>query len=143
MDIPKIDQDSWGPSGWKFMHYIALKYPKEPTEDDKKNYFNFYNNLQFVLPCIKCAEHYKENLQILPLEKSLTNNIELFKWTVDIHNLVNTKLDKTTLTYEEAIKLYLDNPNENYDKLIIGAVVLLLLIIIYYCKKNNLIPRFK
>ena len=143
MDIPKIDQDSWGPSGWKFMHYVALKYPKEPSENDKKNYFNFYNNLQFILPCTKCAEHYKENLQLLSLEKSLENNIELFKWTVDIHNLVNTKLNKPNITYEEAIKLYLDNPNKNHDKFIIAGIILLSIIVFYYCKKNNLIPRFK
>ena len=67
MDIPKLDQDSWGPSGWKFMHYVSLGYPNNPTEEDKINYKKFYTSLQHILPCAKCANNYSHNLIKYPI----------------------------------------------------------------------------
>ena len=37
-----IKPSIWGPHGWKFMHYVSLGYPSNPTEEDKKNYKTFY-----------------------------------------------------------------------------------------------------
>ena len=62
MNVPEIIPKEWGPSAWKFIHYVALKYPKNPTEEDKKQYFVFFYNLQFILPCERCAKHYKDNI---------------------------------------------------------------------------------
>ena len=25
----------WGPSGWKFLHYVTFQYPIKPTVNDK------------------------------------------------------------------------------------------------------------
>ena len=33
-----IKPSIWGPHGWKFMHYVSLGYPNNPTENDKLNY---------------------------------------------------------------------------------------------------------
>ena len=48
----------WGPHGWKFMHYVSLGYPNNPSEEDKKNYKTFYTSLQHILHCAKCAHNY-------------------------------------------------------------------------------------
>ena len=47
-----IQPKLWGPHGWKFMHYISLGYPINPTSKDKINYKNFYYSLQDILPCV-------------------------------------------------------------------------------------------
>jgi len=36
-----IKPNIWGPHGWKFMHYVSLGYPVNPTESEKQNYKNY------------------------------------------------------------------------------------------------------
>jgi hypothetical protein len=95
---PKI----WGKYIWTSIHIIALGYPDKPTPDDKQNYKQFYTNLWKVIPCIKCANNYQKHLDELPLDEQLSNNTTLFKWTVDLHNIVNKELGKRQWTHEEA-----------------------------------------
>ena len=145
MNVPEIIPKEWGPSGWKFIHYVALKYPKNPTEEDKKQYFVFFYNLQFILPCERCAKHYKDNLLKNPIQSSLENNKTLFKWTVDIHNMVNKDLNKGEITYEEALNIYLHSNNKSeYDMYIKIAGGLSILLILYFLhKRYKIFSRFK
>ena len=34
--------DVWGPHGWKFIHYITLGYPENPTQMQKDKYKAFF-----------------------------------------------------------------------------------------------------
>ena len=82
----------WGPAGWLFLHSVAQNYPWKPTDEQKKNYLNFFTVIGKVLPCRYCRESYVEyikNLNISTMESRLT----LTKWLYDIHNKVNDKLD--------------------------------------------------
>ncbi len=143
MNIPIIEPTKWGPSAWKFIHYVALSYPENPTEEDVNNYFQFFNNLQFVLPCPKCSENYKRHLKDFPVQNSLTNNKELFQWTVDIHNEVNKESNKREYSYEEAIQIYLNPTNDQYTTYIqIGIILLLLLVLFFAEKKWKIFSRF-
>lgn len=102
----------WGKHLWFSIHFIALKYPSDPTEEHKKNYKEFFENLKMVLPCSRCREHYTEHLGIKPLtEDVLSSQLNLFFWTVDIHNLVNESLEKKTWSHEEALEFYSDRKN--------------------------------
>ena len=52
-------------------------------------------------------ENYKDHLQKLPITPQVLQNTKsLFKWTVEVHNLVNKSLNKRLLSYEEAYQLY-------------------------------------
>ena len=39
-----IDKNVWGSHLWYSMHFIALGYPNNPSNADKNNYKNFYEN---------------------------------------------------------------------------------------------------
>ena len=99
---------TWGPAQWHMMHTISFNYPVEPTEEHKKNYYNYFLSLQDILPCRYCRENYKKNLQVLPLDKKvLENRATLSRWVYDLHNLVNQNLNKPiTLSYEEVRDRY-------------------------------------
>lgn len=101
-----IKPNIWGPHGWKFMHYVSLGYPGDPTEQDKQNYKNFYTSLQHILPCAKCAQNYSHNLKKYPIDNHLGSRDTLVRWVIDIHNQVNTELNKKEYTYIEALDLY-------------------------------------
>lgn len=109
-----ISPKRWGKEGWKFIHYVALTYPSKPTEKDKAKYLKFFESLQDVLPCEICASHFREHMKQHPIK--METNRELFNWTVDIHNIVNTQNGKKILTYDEAFdELFKDDKEINPD----------------------------
>lgn len=87
----------WGPSMWFMFHLIAAMYPDNPTTADKANHAAFYRSLQHVLPCIGCRMGYATIITSEPTKMTarvFASRQSLFKWTVDVHNRVNAKLNK-------------------------------------------------
>jgi len=82
----------WGPGAWIILHSSAQRYPKNPTEQDKKCFKSFYVNLSYTLPCGACKESYTKFLDILPIDYFLGNRELLTFWIYTIHNFVNFKL---------------------------------------------------
>lgn len=93
----------WGPPLWHSIHTISFNYPIKPTEEDKKNYYNFINNLQNILPCKYCRDNLTKNLKELPLTKDVFKNRDsLSRYIYDLHEKVNTMLNKkSNLSYED------------------------------------------
>jgi hypothetical protein len=103
----------WGPHAWRFLHYISLGYPENPTEEDKNNYRNFFISIKNILPCSLCSHHYEENYNMMPLTYDILSNKELLvRWVIDIHNIVNKSKGKRVIPYEEAI-LLITSPEQN------------------------------
>jgi len=116
--MPPIGPDKWGVYGWKFIHHVALGYPKIPTENDKYNYKSFFSLLGNVLPCHICSDHYNNNLLIYPLtDEVLSDKIKFINWTIDMHNEVNKKNGTKIYGYDEALELIKNNYEiyESYD----------------------------
>jgi len=122
----------WGPHGWIFLHTVTINYPLEPTPQEKDAYRKFFNSLTSVLPCEKCAYHYKQHINEEPIEPALINRDALVRWLIKIHNKVNADLDKPQYTYEQVIEEYKYKVmNTGRDetlvyKVIIGALILLI-----------------
>lgn len=133
----------WGPHGWIFLHSITFEYPSQPTELDKKKYFEFFNNLHYVLPCVSCAKHYQEHLVKYPLtEEILQNKKTLTQWLIQIHNEVNKSLGKPVLTMNEVIQEYNQkihnklhqNTIHEYIPYCILISIIICLLILYFMK---------
>ena len=92
----------WGPPMWHILHTVSFNYPVEPTEEQKKNYYNFYSNLVNILPCRYCRENLCKNFKKLPLNKSVFKNRDsLSRYIYAIHEEINKMLGKkSNLTYE-------------------------------------------
>ena len=127
--MKSIGPNIWGPHGWKFMHYVSLGYPQEPTENDKRYYKDFYTSLQNVLPCETCQGNYIKNLSELPIDNALQSRDSLVKWVIDVHNKVNSESNKKELGYDEAIQLYLTDENPVLEYCF---KILVLIIILYF-----------
>jgi len=126
----------WGPHGWKFMHYVSLGYPNNPSEEDKRNYKTFYTSLQHILPCAKCANNYSHNLTKYPIDNHLENRDTLVRWVIDIHNQVNNETGKKEYTYEEALDLYNTKPKIFGDYLFKLIVLIIILYFLYQVLKK-------
>ena len=82
----------WGPSTWETLHCISFGYPKNPTEEDKNDYFIFFKMISKVLPCCVCRDHYSThissgknelNYDVMKCRESLT------RWLYNLHMDVN------------------------------------------------------
>lgn len=141
-----MQPSSWGKYLWTSIHFIALGFPDNPNDDDKNNYKNFFINLGYVIPCYKCSVNYKKHLKELPItNETLKNRHNLFKWTVDLHNIVNKELNKPLINLEDAYLLYSENfnlsdsitHNKEYIFLIMGFIIgVILTTILLFMPKN-------
>ena len=102
----KIPPSVWGPFFWHTMHIIAIGYPIKPTYGDKHAAKEFFESLQFLIPCQLCREHYKTYLKSMPVTPHLDRREDLFRWTINLHNEVNAKLEKPKVTEAESIRYY-------------------------------------
>jgi hypothetical protein len=107
MPYKNINPAIWGPNLWKFMHYLTLSYPENPTEEEKDRLFDFFENIQTLLPCEKCRYNFKNHLEKTPLSDDvLSTNISVVTWLFNLHNEVNKSLDKPELSYADFIDIY-------------------------------------
>ena len=98
----------WGPPLWYFLHSISFNYPINPTTEDKKNYYNFFLNLRYILPCKYCRENLKKNYQETKFSlKVFKNRQTLSNWVYDLHNHINIMLGKKVYsTYDKVRESY-------------------------------------
>jgi hypothetical protein len=96
----------WGPIFWHTIHVVALSYPSNPNYGQKRAAKEFYESLTELIPCPICREHYKQHIQKLPISPHLDRREDLFRWTVQLHNDVNTMLGKPTVSETESINFY-------------------------------------
>lgn len=86
---------------WKELHLY------KPHPDNRIN--NWWLEVYFTprvknINC-KCMEHWEQILK-----ENLVDWNNYFNWTVDMHNLVNKKLDKRIISYKEAREIWINPP---------------------------------
>jgi hypothetical protein len=101
----KISIESWGRAGWTFLKSIALLYPENPTEDEKKQYYDFFKTIAYILPCVKCRKHYDENFKTNPI--NLESRRTLAIWINDMENEVKKTSNKPLVPFTSFIAEYL------------------------------------
>jgi hypothetical protein len=99
----------WGPAAWKFLHAATFAYPDDPTEKHKEDALKLFQSLASMLPCGDCCVNYSNEFSIASISKHLHSKDALSRWLVDLHNRVNIRLGKPTLTYDEVAALYPDD----------------------------------
>jgi hypothetical protein len=150
-----MDPKVWGPHFWFVLHIVSFNYPDNPNTPDKDNYKRFYESIGDILPCVNCRKHYKNHISKFPIAIHLDSRIDLIKWVIELHNIVNKALNKPIYTVDQILNLYsnLDpvtpfikvNVNsinrkkikKKYGKLLvfISIFTILMILLIYYHKK--------
>ena len=134
-----MDSNIWGPRGWFFLHTVTFNYPDNPSPNEKAQYYNFFNNLQYVLPCEICKKNYPKHLKEMPLnDDALENKKTLSKWLVNIHNLTNRDLGKSEMSYKDVLKKY----NKIYEGNNNIIIYLFLIIVILYLLNKYLFNNY-
>ena len=97
--------DLWGPHAWILIHSIAHDYPLKASVETQQHAICFINSLTHLLPCKKCRYHLENNLNQAELRKAVTGRNMFFSFTVNLHNKVNSMLQKPIITEENARKI--------------------------------------
>lgn len=136
--MDNINPNLWGPSGWKFLHYITLSYPDNPDKTIKETFKNFFTDLYKILPCEKCRLNYINHLKIYPINDNVLKNKEsIVNWLINMHNLVNVINNKKEYTYTDfknEYEIYDNTYNNNQYFIIIFLTLLFILLIIIFLK---------
>jgi hypothetical protein len=88
-----------GPPIWKDLHTFAKSW--DGNIDTQTEFLKKVTNR---IPCGECKQFWVKNKIQNPAPTD--NKENFFAWTVDTHNKVNIKLNKPTISLEEAIALY-------------------------------------
>ncbi len=62
---------TWGPLAWTFLHIISMNY----TPGKRKEYENYLNSLQEVLPCQHCRTNFSKNIE--DAKQAMINDIKI------------------------------------------------------------------
>jgi hypothetical protein len=120
----------WGAGAWIFLHSITMNYPKEPSNQDKQDYIQFFKGLSSVIPCEKCRYHYKRHLDDFPIEEALDTRETMVQWLINVHNAVNKELGKPSYTYDQVLEDYKYKMMRlSYDETMVYKLLIVLLVI--------------
>ena len=106
-----LDINKDGKGIWFVIHTLALN-----TKDKKQCFEWMINTLADNFGCEICKPHIKKFILDHPLKNY---NEDYFKWTWELHNDVNRRLNKPTLPLEEALNIYKNMVCKNCDKQIL------------------------
>lgn len=100
--------DIWGACQWHVLHTMSFNYPVHPTQENKKHYRAYVDNLVNVLPCGKCRKNLARNFTKLPLlERHMESRATFSRYIYELHEVVNTMLHKVSaMTYEQVRERY-------------------------------------
>lgn len=106
-DASKMNKRWWGARVWKLIHGFASNAPNPIPELYFTAYKSFIVTLSHLLPCKDCRAHLKNNLSNFPLESNLVQTPEqLFRWSFNLHNVVNKMLKQPEWSWERAHNEY-------------------------------------
>lgn len=100
----------WGPTQWEALHNITFNYPYNPSDEIKKNYFDYFTSLSNVLPCCTCRKNFKNHVTSGDTKltyEHLKNRDTLTKWLYNFHKTVCKRMGfEYDITYERMCKRY-------------------------------------
>jgi hypothetical protein len=116
MNIPPT---KWGPHFWMTLHIACLGC------QDYKALSEFVEGYIYIIPCLTCREHFEQVL----VENPVPEAGDFFKWSVDVHNIVNKRLGKPEFSYEDALaNIVVGAPPPQFDLKIILIIALIMTI---------------
>jgi hypothetical protein len=99
--MPYREKHTWGEHLWSFIHTITI-IDFEESKSHNERILACLREVGGVIPCSTCRKHYEN--EINKNFENLNEPMCLFRWSVDFHNTVNTKLGKPLFTYEQALE---------------------------------------
>jgi len=102
----RLGTAGWGPSGWKWLHGMAISYPASPTMDDAVAAVHALYNFRMRVPCVECVAHFSEYLTASATMPELASGEAFQLWMWRFHNVVNVRLHKRYMPFTEYLQTW-------------------------------------
>ena len=122
----------FGPYFWGTMHLACL------YSDDTGAVKALVDSYLGTLPCPACRGHFAEVLQQLPFPTDGTR-ADIFKWSVQAHNIVSAHIDKPQMTVDEALAVWTSGcePESIFDLKFWLMLVILIGLVLFLLRKGK------
>ena len=98
---------------WKILHTMTYYYPNNPSQYNKNDLLKLIKFMKTGgLPCEICTKHFNQYTQKNNINYSINSRNSLFKYFVDLHNDVNIRNRKKTISYKQALSIYKNTHDE-------------------------------
>jgi len=111
-----MQTSKWGPSAWEYLHTLTFNYPEKPTDENKKYYYELFDNLKYTLPCKYCRESFSIFFKYININSYLNDRMGITYWLYIIHNIVNYKLNKKKVDFIDVVNFYEKRRANQIDK---------------------------
>lgn len=95
---------NWTHLTWFFFHMLTV----QPIKNETSQYcIDFFSSFKELIPCHHCRVHYQKLIN--EPDEIMQNNLDkldIFNWTIDLHNNVNKKILSRPWNYSDARKFY-------------------------------------
>lgn len=96
-----IDASVWGPHYWWFLHTAAHNYPTHPTSIQKKIHYRLICHFHEFIPSRSMGVKFLKLVERYPVAPYLDDRAHFVQWVHFIHNKINERLEKPTMTLAE------------------------------------------
>lgn len=102
-----LSKHDWGTIFWTYIHTICVIDGKDGIRERSERAKEILEKIDLLIFCKQCIKSYTDLLIQYPLgDIDLDKPMELFRWTVKVHNEINKKLNKPEYTYEQAVNVW-------------------------------------
>lgn len=106
--IVSISKEIWGAMGWHLIHNFSIH------SKDNECMFILIKTFGYILPCPTCKKHYNYLIdEIYVLDKQNISKKKIIKYLHEIHNIINSNLEKKKISYKKAIDIHKNTNNED------------------------------
>ena len=105
--LPTSSPAVFGPPTWAYLHISTAHLPEQLNPVVADQVRKTLYALPLMVPCEACSLH-SGNFMSANKDRldSLKSGSDFFKFTVDLHNFVNTRLGRKQMSYEDAIAIW-------------------------------------
>jgi len=113
-----IDPKKWGPALWLTIHALGMNFPLNPTTQQQRAAFAFFDSLCTILPCKFCRAEFCKMTRSGPLkltkgifeqrggDRAGSARLRVFLYTLKLHAAVSVRLGKDPKTLEHWVRFY-------------------------------------
>ena len=102
----------WSAQFWVTLRsFLILKYPVNPSEEERQRVLLTLSHFADMLPCPECQRHFKEHAQ--RAYSHTVSRAALFAWSVTLQNMLNAKNKRPMVTLESAARMFLHQDQIN------------------------------
>jgi hypothetical protein len=119
-----------------------MTYPHHPNAVTKKKYYEFIQNLPLFIPVEEISKEFEKLIDKYPITPYLDNRDSFTRWMYFIHNKINEKLEKPSISLNDFFVQYYNqykSQNEKIleyyklkEKIIYGGILITISGVIYY-----------